>query len=992
MSTKEDRDTTSVTSAEGDKNEKVDRKGNTQRLKDELNEKVKSCTMFQEKLRALELTLTTLRADKTSELHQQRHYFREVEKERAKIAKLRKSLANKAQDHVQLLKTMHAYDTKIKSLALREDALNRSIAHSQEITKSSKERSKEIQRELMSAKLDMEGLVRELGTAKSDMVEYRERLQRKEFEIMRESHTSRVLVQNVKRSIAERNEIVSTLAAEKAFVDQEVVRLSQRLDTCREDARRVRDALNEEIKVEEERVTNLRDANAKLESIVANMRESLQATKDKEKVLGNLVEAAKQSLLSTRKSAREKRSSVHLMQGRVKDLDTKSEELTRQLADVDAHQILVNEKLQNVKVVRDGTVLALKKAQTRLEKVMDELKNEIVMDSTHGKELEKAKEVARTSEIELGSMTSEEEASKTAVNAVNTKVELLRRDIEAVNQSCERRRETMQAQLKEGEMLAKRLQSKEQEHAYKSEQFQRKHLELEDQLNEKNVDIDRLKQAIATMDVKLADIKVLMQHKDSELQADRKHLERQIENFQKKTSSLSGELNDNEDRGYEAGLTLRGLEGKVATIEARYSAKKKEIQPLTSDFDNSVVQIQDKLSTLQRRTYDMEDELTRTRTETRALQHNLDDEMTQAANLSSKLRSTQLKLATASDRFRIQSRIQSDCEESLRSLKKSLKLAEENLETKSAECTTLMTEMKSMNDTSDFQKSQIVEERAGQVKMHELLSKERSLVLDVDRIIKIKQGKFESDSNAVSDRLTTYQKMLVERCEAAKRVSNLIRGETETQKLVNAQLQTLMDDMETERTVFDEQFNDQTSERDEKRTQISDQEVSIMESEAEVHRAAEALSDRRIILDGALNQVEVWKDELDLSEREIRQLRLSIETRGATEKELFASLEIKDQTIKLLEAQLEDAEGVDRSMRAQIDSLRREKRLKEEKLARFRANEDELLDKMEKVKLNFSSVADHGTDVLTQTSQLNLRREGHAHTLLAMSDEKLSSQ
>lgn len=267
--------------------------------------------------------------------------------------------------------------------------------------------------------------------------------------------------------------------------------------------------------------------------------------------------------------------------------------------------------------------------------------------------------------------------------------------------------------------------------------------------------------------------------------------------------------------------------------------------------------------------------------------------------------------------------------------------------------------------------------------MKQALMEERDALAGIDRIIKIKEGQFENDANAVTERLLAYKNMLVERSENANRLDGKIGGELQDQKINRAKLEEVAQLMDAEKEQFDDELSARVREKDEYKSAVGDKDVAIMQANAEIQRSAEAVSDCRIKLDGTQNEVEVLKDEVDLTRREAKQLELQLETRGAYERELFDSMMMKDQTIKLLETQLADAEGVDNSLHAQLRALEHEQKMLQSNIDARKASQDTLINELESAKMRFSTVAPID-DVKLQTSmhRAEQHRAEYANTLL----------
>jgi chromosome segregation ATPase len=264
-----------------------------------------------------------------------------------------------------------------------------------------------------------------------------------------------------------------------------------------------------------------------------------------------------------------------------------------------------------------------------------------------------------------------------------------------------------------------------------------------------------------------------------------------------------------------------------------------------------------------------------------------------------------------------------------------------------------------------------------------LLQNERKLVQEIDSIIQIKRGQFESDSNAVSERLLAYQKMLVDRTEAANRIGATIKAEISTQETLRANVEEIETKMETEQMQFKENEAGLNEEEEEIKASIADLDVNVMENQAEIQRTSEGVSDRRIKLASIRNKCDVMKDELDLTRRESTQLNLQLESRGAKEKELFDSLTMKDETIKLLEEQLKDADGVDTSLRSQLRALEHEKKVLMEQVRSRQEREDEFIKELENVKMKFATVAPtKDGDLQAAMHREEAHREEYAKTLL----------
>jgi len=527
------------------------------------------------------------------------------------------------------------------------------------------------------------------------------------------------------------------------------------------------------------------------------------------------------------------------------------------------------------------------------------------------------------------------------------------------------------------------LQQKTQESDYARSQFEELRAELEAELAAKDATIDRMKRAIMLTDAKNESIRSMMLQSDQMLREDRDKLEKNIIAVQSLDAGLTGQLHEAEEKQYEMKLALDNEQERDIVLEARIAAVRKEMKPLIIEFDGQVVGLEGKVSKKSREVYDLEDESSRVRGQARVMQLKYDEESAQESKLRSKVRVQQVRRAAAGDELEINQALESEYEARIRSIEGSLQGMEEQLDGKTAECDEYLGKMKEAENVTTFQERMIRDEQAGQAKMKQALGDERKALQDIDRMIRLKEGQFENDANAVQERLMAYQNMLVERQESANRISGEIKGEAVAQQIAATKLEEVTDIMDSEKMTFDEKMRGKTQERDEFKTQISEKEVSIMQAEAEIQRSSEAASDNRIKLDGTLNEVEVLKDEVDISRREAKQLELQLETRGAYEKELFDSMSMKDQTIKLLETQLQDAEGVDSSLHIQLKALSHEQKVLKDKLLMRKQAEDELVNELESAKMRFSSVAPI-EDVNLQTSmhRAEAHRAEYANTLL----------
>jgi len=926
-------------------------------MKTRLKTKIKTCTLLQEELRGIEAKITVLRTENMSEVQQMKQFSRDLTEEKTKISELRRQFTKKGKDHVHHLKKVHDLDTKSKALLFKEQTFDHSIRHSKEIASTVEEKTRELQRNLHGLKLGLDGAERELVTSKEITLELREKVQKKEFEIIRENYDSRVQIESLKRIIDERVEIIRNLESDRGIASDEIQRLSLMIERIREEAAIISARQHSQIKEETFRLEDAEAAFERCKSNIEEKEELLENSRESESLMRKEIATMKESNFALHSSVSESLANVKLLNSRVKDISRDNAALVQVLSDLDANEVLLQEKLKNMTHARDNSKTQLATAQAHVKALMEDLKEEVELDSAHGDAMRKAKIFARETEVKMGEMSAQETAAQARVVVLNTELALLEKDITAASGEVPKRKKIIEEKLIEGEQLTRSSQEKEQERAYKVERFEKQKAELERELNEKDATIDRLKRAITLTDAKNESIRSMMRQTDQMLREDREKLERRIVSAQSDDAILAGKLHDAEEKEYETELAMGSIEEKESILESRVVAARKELKPLVAAFDATAVNLNSKTKELERTAYDLEEKLKRSQERCVALVHKYDEEVAQEQKLITHLRTQQLRKANAKDKVEFRSSLESEYEGRIKAVERSLKVAEDELKSKTELCTRLLSEMKNADNISDFQEKQIRDEEASQAEMAVLLEKERSLVQEIDRIIKVKQGQFESDSNAVAERLMAYQNMLVERSETANRISGSIRGELETQKLTSAKIQEIKDAMELELVTYRSKIKSVVDEKDELKTSVADDEVNIMETKAEIQRATEAASDNRIKLDTKLNTLDVLKDEIDISRRESRQLRLQLETRGAYEKELFDSLKMKDETIKLLEAQVEDADGVDKSLRAQLRAMEHEKKVIMHEISSRKAAEDALVDELERTKMRFSGVA-----------------------------------
>ena len=585
----------------------------------------------------------------------------------------------------------------------------------------------------------------------------------------------------------------------------------------------------------------------------------------------------------------------------------------------------------------------------------------------------------------MGEMAQEEAEALASVTITNTRVELLQKDLRNVQRETEEQRASIEKHLKEIERVSNVLQEKEQNRHFQEKELRQRREELEKTMQDRDETIQRLKRACMLTTSKLDSLKAMLQETDQILLEDRKKLEKEIEDVQSKDASLTGRLFHAEEEEYEAENKLESLEERVTKLRAKIDSKRNEIRPLISEFDNTMIELKDNVSKEKNKIYEVEEKLTVIRTRCRANQLKLDQEIEQESKLQSRFREENLRYKQAKDRYEVQLELQKEFERRVKQVEQNLKKAEQRLDDKTSECVSLLNKLKDAETKAEFHQKQIFDEQNKQDEMRNLLQNERKLVQEIDSIIQIKRGQFESDSNAVSERLLVYQKMLVDRTEAANRIGATIKAEITTQNELRVSVEETETEMETERMQFKESESGMNDQEEELKASLADFEVNVMEYQAEIQRTSEAVSDGRIKLASLRNKCDVLKDELDLVRRESNQLNLQLESRGAKEKELFDSLTMKDETIKLLEEQLQDADGVDASLRAQLRALDHEKKVLKEQVRLRQEREDEFVKKLENVKMKFATIAPTGDgDLQAAMHREEAHREEYASTLLKM--------
>merc|ERR1711865_405667 len=102
---------------------------------------------------------------------------------------------------------------------------------------------------------------------------------------------------------------------------------------------------------------------------------------------------------------------------------------------------------------------------------------------------------------------------------------------------------------------------------------------------------------------------------------------------------------------------------------------------------------------------------------------------------------------------------------------------------------------------------------------------------------------------------------------------------------------------------------------------MGENKVASFTLSAEIKRIGEHRADMRIKLEGHKNESEGLMDDAEMSRKEAKQLELTLQTRGAYEKELLDSLEVKDQTIALLKTQVVAKEAVEGAMQKQLRTV-----------------------------------------------------------------------
>lgn len=881
------------------------------------------------------------------------------------------------------MKRIHELDNKVKAQLFKEQTLDESTKHSKDITQAAKDKIREGQRQIQSLEFNRDNNKSTLESTAEIAQSYREELQKKDFEIIRENYGYRVQIEGLKRIVAERAEIIESMTVDKRMADAEVSRVSEVIEAVREEAVKIAKELRDRIKMMNFQARDLDDIVYKTAGSIAEKEDALEAGLVRESLQKKQLETAKDTLFALAGSVNEGHANVSLMNNRVKDTVQLHIALMQEVADLDAASTLLKEKLENVQYVNDEANAGLAAASAHVKKLMIELEAEMDMDKAHGDHLTQAKIFAKQTEKKLQEMSIAEAAAYAKVNVVMTQVEILRKDTMIVETEIRKQNQMIEEKMMEGERLVNSLQQKTQEANYAKNNFMETKAELDATLAAKDATIDRMRRALLLTDAKNESIRSMMLQSDQMLREDREKLEKNIISVQALDAGLTGQLHEAEEKTYEIGLSLENETERDSVLTARIAGVRKEMKPLILEFDGQVVALENKVSKKSRQVYDLEDESSRVRGQARVMQLKYDEESAQENKLRSKVRVQQVRRAAAADELEINQSLESEFESRIGAIEVALTTAEGSLDGKTAECDQYLSKMKEAENVTNFQDRMIRDEQSGQAKMKQALGDERKALQDIDRMIRLKEGQFENDANAVQERLMAYQNMLVERQEGANRISGEIKGEAVAQQIAAHKFEEVTDVMESEKCDFDEKMRAKNQQKDEFRTQISEREVNIMQAEAEIQRSSEAASDNRIKLDGTLNEVEVLKDEVDISRREAKQLELQLETRGAYEKELFDSMTMKDATIRLLETQLQDADGVDSSLHLQIKALSHEQKVLKDKLMMRKQSEDALVNELESAKMRFSSVAPI-EDVNLQTSmhRAEAHRAEYANTLL----------
>ena len=240
-----------------------------------------------------------MKSRKTAELAQYRQHLKDLEDERARMNELRRDFGDKGKDTVTHLKRFHELNILIKTLHSRELDINQTIKRYDEATKENQNKTRTLLQDLDTLKLGLETVSRELEAAHDGTRDYRERVQRKEFEIVRVNYEFRTQVEGLKRLLIEREEIIKNMMTDKSLADEETRRVSLAIQSVREEGTRDIASLESHLKKETDMIAELRDLLHELEKNEEDKTETIENQIAKIKIQEKQIETDKKSHVHT---------------------------------------------------------------------------------------------------------------------------------------------------------------------------------------------------------------------------------------------------------------------------------------------------------------------------------------------------------------------------------------------------------------------------------------------------------------------------------------------------------------------------------------------------------------------------------------------------------------------------------------------------------------------------------------------------------------------
>ena len=272
-----------------------------------------------------------MKTRKTTELAQYRQNLKDLEDERARMNELRRDFGDKGKDHVKHLKRCHELDIRIKSLHSRELEINSTIKRYDESTKENRNKTRQLLRDLDTLRLGLETASRELEAAQDGTRDYRERVQRKEFEIVRANYEYRTQVEGLKRLLTEREEIIRNMMTDKSLADEDTRRVSLAIESVREEGARDIAMLESHLKNETDMIAELSEMISDLEKSEQEKTETQQDQLAKIKLQEKQIEMDKETILGLHTSVNEGHANVSALRLRLKDVMNENAKMTQEL-------------------------------------------------------------------------------------------------------------------------------------------------------------------------------------------------------------------------------------------------------------------------------------------------------------------------------------------------------------------------------------------------------------------------------------------------------------------------------------------------------------------------------------------------------------------------------------------------------------------------------------------------------------------------------------